>query len=71
MYLKAGKFFFHCYPDDFQILFTFEGIPEAENKLSVISIKVDQLIRSRQLKLYYDKIKCIIVTPDNGLHRIV
>ena len=53
--LESLGVFYHCNADDTHIYFTFEGITEAENKLCVISNKVDQWLRSRRLKLNSDK----------------
>ena len=69
--LESLGVFYHCYADDTQIYFTFEGITEAENKLGVIFNKVDQWMRSRRLKLNNNKTECILVTENNSTRRNV
>ena len=48
--------FYHCYADDSQNYFTYEGITKAETKLGVFCNKLDQWMRSRQLKPNSDNI---------------
>ena len=63
--------FYHCYADYTQIYLTFEGTPEAENKLGVIFNKVDQRTRRRRLKQNSDKTECILVTSNYSMKRNV
>ena len=69
--LESLVVFYHCYADDTQIYLTFESMSEAENKLGVIFINVDEWMQSRQLKLNSDKTECIHVTANSSMPRNV
>ena len=70
-FLESLRVFYHWYTDDTQNYFIVESITEGENKLGVISSKVNRWMRSRRLKLDSDKTNCILVTEKNSIHRNV
>ena len=67
MYLKDQKFIYHCYTDDTQDYFSFEGITERENKIGVLFNEVDQWMLSTLLKLNSDITKYILATENNSM----